>query len=389
SGFINTILMGWYNWAQANAYAIKLPFAMTMSLMGLFICFSIAYNLAKHYKIDPLSSSVTATVIFLLVSAPATEAIPTHLIENGMGTEEILDMGIQTLPATYLDASGIFTAIVVGIFVVEIINFLYKKDIRVKMPEGVPPAISASFDSIIPMVVSLAIFYPISLMVQNFSDGKLIPAAIMTLLAPAMSGLDSLLGIIFITGIAQVFWFFGLHGASINQFVRLPFMNRYIVSNALAYEARTAIVHYFTQPFWSYIIAIGGGGSKLALVILMVRSKSKQLNSLGKLAIVPAIFNINEPIIFGVPLVLNPTMMIPFIGVPLVNSTIAYALMSLDIVQKGFITTPWTTPAPLGAMIGHADIKAGIMVIGLILLDIALYYPFFKAMEREKIAEES
>jgi cellobiose PTS system EIIC component len=143
------------------------------------------------------------------------------------------------------------------------------------------------------------------------------------------------------------------------------------------------------QPFWSYIIALGGGGATLGLCILLLRSKSVELRTLGKISIGPAIFNINEPIIFGLPMVLNPIMMIPFIFVPVVNSIIAYACMALHIVGKGVIETPWTTPAPLGAALGCMDIKAGIMVIGLIILDMALYYPFVKLLEKQKLEEEN
>ena len=112
--------------------------------------------------------------------------------------------------------------------------------------------------------------------------------------------------------IAQVFWFFGLHGASITQPIRLPFMQMYLIANISAFSAGQPIVHFFTQPFWSYVITLGGGGATMGLCILLLRSKSAELKTLGKLSIGPAIFNINEPIIFGLPMVLNPLMMIPF-----------------------------------------------------------------------------
>lgn len=127
----------------------------------------------------------------------------------------------------------------------------------------------------------------------------------------------------------------------------------------------------------------------MGLCILLLRSKSAELKTLGKLSIGPAIFNINEPIIFGLPMVLNPLMMIPFIFVPVINSIIAYGFMAFHIVGKGIIETPWTTPAPLGAALGCMDFKAAIMVIGLIILDMVLYYPFFKLLEKQKLEEEN
>lgn len=161
------------------------------------------------------------------------------------------------------------------------------------------------------------------------------------------------------------------------------------MANITAFSAGEPIVNFFTQPFWSYVITLGGGGATLGLCILLLRSKSVELKTLGKLSIGPAIFNINEPIIFGLPMVLNPLMMIPFIFVPVINTIIAYTCMALNIVGKGVVETPWTTPAPIGAALGCMDIKAGIMVIILIILDMLLYYPFFKLMEKQKLAEEN
>lgn len=387
-GFISDMLMGWYNWAQTYKSVLQLPYNMTMALMGLFVAFSIAYHLAKKYEMPTLNTAVVSTAVFFMVAAPTTAAVPTQLITQGSAVEDLLASSANFIPTTYLDAKGIFTAIIVSIGCVEIMHFLLKKNIRFKMPDGVPPAITSSFDAIIPLFVCVIVFYSLSLIVQNLS-GQLLPSMIMTILAPAVSGLDSLVGICLITIIAQVFWFFGLHGASITQPIRLPFMEMYLVTNLTAYTAGEPITHFFTQPFWSYVITLGGGGATLGLCILLFRSKSVELRTLGKLSIIPAVFNINEPIIFGLPMVLNPIMMIPFIFVPVINSVIAYTLMATKLVGKGVIETPWTTPAPLGAALGCMDYKAAIMVIGLIILDIVLYYPFFKVMEKQKLEEEA
>ena len=387
-GVISDLLIGWYNWAQANATALRLPYNMTMALMGLFVAIAIAYHLAKRYEMSGLNAAIVSTTVFLLICAPTTTAVLTSAISEGANTNDLLAQAASFIPTTYLDAKGIFTAIIVSIGCVEIMRVMLKKNIRFKMPEGVPPAIASSFDSILPLFVCMGVFYGLSLIIQNIS-GELLPSLIMTILAPAISGLDSLLGICLITIIAQTFWFFGLHGASITQPIRLPFMQMYLIVNITAFSAGEPIVNFFTQPFWSYVITLGGGGATLGLCILLLRSKSVELKTLGKLSIGPAIFNINEPIIFGLPMVLNPLMMIPFIFVPVINTIIAYTCMALNIVGKGVVETPWTTPAPIGAALGCMDIKAGIMVIILIILDMLLYYPFFKLMEKQKLAEEN
>ena len=371
-GFISDMLLGWYNWAQANKAMLQLPYNMTMALMGLFVAFAIAYNLAKRYNMAPLNASIVSTAVFLMVSAPVSKAVPVEAINEGTAVADMLGQTGAFIPTTYLDAKGIFTAIIVATGCVEIMQFLLKKNIRFKLPQGVPPAISSSFDAIIPLFLCVIVFYALSLFVQNIS-GELLPSMIMSILAPAISGLDSLWGICLITMIAQIFWFFGLHGASITQPIRLPFMQMYLVANIAAFSANEEIPHFFTQPFWSYVIALGGGGATLGLCLLLLKSKSAELKTLGTLSIGPAFFNINEPIIFGLPMVLNPMMMIPFIFVPVVNTIITYSCMYFGIVGKGVIETPWTTPAPLGAALGCMDIKAGVLVIGLIILDMILY----------------
>lgn len=151
-GFITTMLTGWYNWAQANKAALLLPYNMTMALMGLFIAFSISYHLAKKYKMPSLNAAVVSTAVFLIVSAPTTSAVPANLITDGKSATDLLALAGSYLPTTYLDAKGIFTAIIVSIGCVEIMNFLFKKNVRIKMPEGVPPAISSSFDAILPLL---------------------------------------------------------------------------------------------------------------------------------------------------------------------------------------------------------------------------------------------
>ena len=273
-GFFSDLLLGWYNWAQVNKAALQLPYNMTMALMGLFIAFAVAYNLAKRYKIAELNASIVSTAVFLIVSSPVVKAVNATLITEGAKVDDLLATAANYIPTTFLDAKDIFTAIIVSIGCVEIIRFLLEKNIRFKLPEGVPPAIASSFDAIIPLFTCIAIFYSLSLMIQGFS-GQLLPSVIMTILAPAVSGLDSLIGICLITMIAQVFWFFGLHGASITQPIRLPFMQMYLMENITAFSNGTAITHFFTQPFWSYVICLGGGGSTLGLCILLLRSKSK------------------------------------------------------------------------------------------------------------------
>ena len=191
----------------------------------------ISYHLAKRYEMSGLNAAIVSTTVFLLICAPTTTAVLTSAISEGANTNDLLAQAASFIPTTYLDAKGIFTAIIVSIGCVEIMRVMLKKNIRFKMPEGVPPAIASSFDSILPLFVCMGVFYGLSLIIQNIS-GELLPSLIVTILAPAISGLDSLLGICLITIIAQTFWFFGLHGArsTPSSWCRIPTIGSVIVS---------------------------------------------------------------------------------------------------------------------------------------------------------------
>ncbi|TZE81286.1 PTS sugar transporter subunit IIC [Calorimonas adulescens] len=360
------IMVAWRDWAAANSAVINMPYSMTMGIMALFVAIGVAYNLARSYKMDTLSASTISAATFLIVAAP---------IKDG------------NIPANYIDAKGIFTAIIVGLVTVEITRFLKSNNITIKMPEGVPPAVSSSFDALIPLAVNVLVFYFISLIVQNLS-GMIIPQAIMTALTPAVKAVDSAPAIFIFSTISQLFWFIGIHGAALVGAILDPFKLANVAANAEAYMTYQPLPHIFTDTFWAYYITLGGSGATLGLTLLYLRSKSKQLNAIGKVAILPALFNINEPIIFGTPMVLNPIMLIPFVFVQGINGVISYYVVKIGLVNASFASVPWTTPAPIGAFLATMDWRAIILVFALLILDMVLYYPFFKIYEKQLIEQE-
>lgn len=367
SNFFLKFMVAWRDWAAANADAIQLPFKMTMGIMALFVAIGVAYSLARSYKMDTLSASTIAVATFLIVAAP---------IKDG------------NIPAGYIDAKGIFTAVIIGLGSVEITRFLKSRNITIKMPEGVPPAVTSSFDALIPLGVNVLFFYFVSLVVQKLS-GMIVPQAIMTILAPAIKAVDSAPAIFLVATLAQLFWFVGIHGAAIVKTGLIqPFLDQNIFANAEAALSGNSLPYVFTNPFWAYFMILGGSGATLGFTLMCVRSKSKQLNALGKVALLPALFNINEPIIFGTPMVLNPIMFIPFVFVQGINGVIAFYLTKLNFVNAAFINVPWTTPAPIGAFLATMDWRAIILVFALLILDMVLYYPFFKIYEKQLIEQE-
>jgi PTS system cellobiose-specific IIC component len=358
----------WLGLADAYSDQIMTPFNMTMGIMSCYISVGIAYNLAHHYKLDALPTGLLSLMTFLLVAAPMEEG---------------------KLSASFMGGTGIFTSIIVAIYVTELTRFLKVRNIGIKLPEQVPAKIRQSFDLLIPALVVILTIYPLNLFLQGQFD-MILPATIMSLFAPLISASDSLPAILLAAFLAHALWFAGIHGAAIVGGIMAPFWLVNLGLNQDALAAGVELPKTFIEPFWSFFITVGGSGATFALVLLYWRSKSVHLKAIGKLCAVPTLFNINEPVIFGSPIVMNPILFIPFVGAPMINATIAYIAVQTDLVGKAISLVPWTAPAPIGAAWGAGwEMSNGLLVIGLIALDLVIYYPFFKIYEKQLLKEEN
>jgi PTS system cellobiose-specific IIC component len=358
----------WISMSQAYFDQIMTPFNMTMGIMSCYISVGIAYNLAQHYKLDALPTGLLSLMTFLLISAP---------MEHGK------------LSASFMGGTGIFTTIIVSIYVTELTRFLKEKNIGIKLPEQVPAKIRQSFDMLIPALVVILTIYPLNLFLQGQFD-MILPAAIMSLFAPLISASDSLPAILLAAFVAHALWFSGIHGAAIVGGIMAPFWLVNLGLNQDALAAGAELPATFIEAFWSFFVTLGGSGATFALVLLYLRSKSVHLRSIGKLCAVPTLFNINEPVIFGSPIVMNPILFIPFVATPMINATIGYIAVQTGLIGKTISLVPWTAPAPIGAAWGAGwQMSNGLLVVGLILLDLVIYYPFFKIYEKQLISEET
>ena len=381
-------LIAWKQWAMQHGLGIELLFRSSMGLMALFVCMAISNSLAKHYKMQSMNTMIIAAVSFLITSAPSSLVVFSDILNKSKTIEKALEGQSMALPMNYLGAEGIFTAIIIGLLVTESTRFLQDRGLLIKMPEAVPEPVKASFASIIPLVVNVVCIFLISLLVQSLTGGLLIPDLIKKLFSPFVFAVDSVVGIFLISIVTQLLWVVGLHGSSIVSGLVGAFELGNLAANAEAVTKGLAPEFIYTEPFRAFFMILGGAGATIGLNILMLRSKDKQMRTLGKLAILPSIFNINEPIIFGVPIVLNPVLAIPFIGVQTVNGILTYIVMKLDILGKTYTYVPWTTPAPIGAAIATMSIIAFFWIIFLIVLDILMWYPFFKTYEKQLLKEE-
>ncbi|AHG18872.1 hypothetical protein Z042_04050 [Chania multitudinisentens RB-25] len=358
----------WLEFATTHKDAIMLPFRMTMGIMTIYVAVGIGYNLSQGYNLSPLMGGLLSLCSFLIVAAP---------FNNG------------NIPAMFMGGTGIFTALLTSIFSVELMRFLKAKNFTIRLPEQVPEKIAQSFELLVPVLVMIATLYPLSLILQHAS-GLLLPELIMEIFKPLVSASDSLTAVLICVLVSHLLWFCGIHGAAIVTNLLQPFWLANIAANQMALEMGQVLPHSFVDPFWRFYIVIGGCGSTLALVIMYMRSRSAHLRSIGKLSVVPSFFNINEPVIFGSPIIMNPIMLIPFVGAPLVNASVAWFALSSGFVDKPISIVPWTTPSLLGAPWAAGWTFGPILlVLTNFAISCVIWLPFFKAYEKQLIAQEN
>lgn len=347
---------------------ILLPFRLTMGLMALYASYGIGYSLSKSYKLDGVSGGILSMAAFLLTSVP--------VVMDGTGW--VLPMGV-------LGGSGMFVAILMSIFAVEVMRFLQTRKIMFKMPEGVPDSVARSFEALIPAAVVITSIWIVRHLLgfdlQNF---------IMDLFKPLVSAGNTLPGVLIPILFITLLWASGIHGVSVVGAVARPIWLVLLDENVqAAAEGANILPNIAPEPFFQWFVWIGGSGATLGLVFWMLFSKSEYLRTLGKAGLLPGLCNINEPIIFGAPIMLNPILVIPFIIGPIITGTVTYVAMVLNLVSRPSVLAPWTLPAPIGAYLSTGgDFRAVILVLINIAIMMAIYYPFFKSYEKKLLEEE-
>lgn len=359
------------SWAKAiEPYAgkILIPFRLSVGLMALYATYGIGYSLAKSYGVDPVSGGLLSLAAFIMTNIPQN-------IEN---------VGWM-LPMGNMGGAGLFVAILMAFFAVEVQRFLYTRNIKISMPEGVPESVARSFEALIPATVIMIVIWVVRVML-NFDIQKFI----MAVFSPLVTAGDTLPGILVPIILITLLWFAGIHGDSIVGSVARPIWMTLLDGNIQAAAAGAAILpHIAPEPFFQWFIWIGGSGTTLGLVFLMLTSKSKYLRNVGRVSLLPGICNINEPVIFGVPIMLNPIMLIPFVLGPIVIGIVTYFAFFLNLVTRPYILPPWTLPAPIGAYLATGgDWRAIILSLLNIVITGIIYYPFFKAYEKQMVAQE-
>ena len=369
-GFMYSFFQAWAVFAEQIATPIGSIYTICMEFMSIFVAAAIGYFLAQEYKMKGFLPPVLSTVAFLILA--------------GLGAD-----GSKTFD--YFGGTGLFTAIIGSIIAIEILHFLFKRKVGYISLEGqgVPEALTQAFALLIPTAITLIGMGLLHWGIVSLT-GDTLPALMTVLLSPVLSATDSLPGVFLLAFLVMTFWWFGIHDSCITG-PMTAFWTIALTANIAAFNsgaATTAVPYIVTDPYWFMFLMIGGSGATFGLCIVLLTCKSKQLKTVGKLGIVPAFFNINEPVIFGVPLMLNPMMYIPFVGAVLVNCVISYGAMYFGLVGRTIAQPGWNMFCPIGGLLSTLDIKAMLLIVGLIVLDALIYFPFIKVYDKQKYEEE-
>lgn len=377
---LNLPLPGYEEFIAPYRAIIDVPFRFTVGIMALYAAYGIAAALGNHYNLDQVGCGMLGTVGFLIATISPIKV--NEAVEGVIGAGRYMNIAS-------LSSSSLFGAIITSIIAVEIYRFMKVKNITIKMPEGVPPEVANSFAALFPALAVILLFWVIRHLL-----GFDINAALSAVLMPLKGILagNSYFGGILSVLIIMVFWSMGIHGEAILGPVIRPIWDMAIAENMDAFAAGIPATHLpniFTEQFQMWFLQLGGTGATLALVIMFLRSRSKYLKSLGKLSIVPGLFNINEPIIFGAPIVMNPILAIPFVLSPLVMATVAYLATVSGLVPMMMARLPFTILSPIASIMStNWSISAGILTLVNFAISYAIYFPFFKIFEKQQIDKE-
>ncbi|QCX33791.1 PTS cellobiose transporter subunit IIC [Caloramator sp. E03] len=353
----------------------------TLSIMTLFVVFGIGYSLCKYYKVEPIYGSAVSVAAFIILT-------PTFL-QYGKTAKEVVD---GVIPLDRLGAKGMFVGIITAFIASEIYRKVIQKNWTIKMPAGVPDAVSRSFSSLIPAFITLSVFLLVRIIFIFTPWGNIHDFIYKMIQAPLMSlgsSLGATLVAIFFT---QLFWFFGLHGQIIINSVMDPIWRALSLENFQAYQAGAKhLPHIVNKQFIdTFTVGMGGTGMTLAVLIgIIIFARSKQLREISKVATPPGIFNVNEPVTFGLPIVLNPMVLIPWILAPMVVTAFTYFVMSIGLVPAPVgVDVPWTVPIFFSGILATNSIAGGILQLVNLLIVLVIWTPFIIMLDRKYSSAE-
>ena len=346
------------------------------SFIGLFVVISAAFATIEYYNKNGENNDILGPVIlsvacfFLIVPA---QTVKTFIEGKDPGT-------FAGVPTDFLGPKGVFAALIIAIVTAELYRFFVRKKLVIKMPEGVPPMVAQAFVALIPSLLIVTFWWVIRV-VLNINLTQII----MNAFQPLVSAGDSVATVMTSSFLNRILWSVGIHGGNVVGSVASPIWTQMNVANQAAMAAGESLPHLFSGVFYDNYIWIG----LAPLSAIMCFSKSKRIKALGVLSLPAALFNIGEPLIFGLPIVMNPLMMIPFVLSYMVIAVVAVVLVSTGILPVPVLTVPWITPAPIKAFLStNGSFAAALFVIATWVILAVVFWPFVKAMEKNDLKDE-
>ncbi|MFZ2304125.1 MAG: lactose-specific PTS transporter subunit EIIC [Streptococcus suis] len=366
-----------FHWSKDIETFLMTPYSYSMGILAFFVggttakalTDSMNRDLPATNQINFLSTMLASMVGFLLMAAePAKEG------------------GFLT---AFMGTKGLLTAFIAAFVTVNVYKVCVKNNVTIRMPEEVPPNISQVFKDLIPFTVSVILLYGLELIVKG-TLGVTVAESIGTLIAPLFSAADGYLGITLIFGAYAFFWFVGIHGPSIVEPAIAAITYANIDVNLNLIQAGQHADKVITSGTQMFIVTMGGTGATLIVPFLfMWICKSERNRAIGRASVVPTFFGVNEPILFGAPIVLNPIFFVPFIFAPIVNVWIFKFFVDTLNMNSFSVNLPWVTPGPLGIVLGtNFQVLSFILAGLLVVVDTIIYYPFVKVYDEQILEEE-
>jgi PTS system lactose-specific IIC component len=366
-----------FSWSASTEALIMKPYGYTMGILGVLVAGTTAKSLTDSFnrklestnQINFLSTMLASISGFLLLAADAVEG---GGFANG-----------------FLGTKGLLTAFLAAFITVNIYNITVKNNVTIRMPEEVPPNISQVFKDIIPFTLVIVVLYGLDILTRNIM-GTNVAESVIKLFEPLFTAADGYLGITIIFGAYALFWFVGIHGPSIVEPAIAAITYANIETNFQLLQAGQHADKILTSGTQMFIVTMGGTGATLVVPFMfMWLSKSKRNKAIGRASVVPTFFGVNEPILFGAPIVLNPVFFVPFIFAPIANVWIFKFFVDVLGMNSFSVNLPWTTPGPLGIVIGTGfGLMSLVLALTLIVVDVVIYYPFFKVYDAQILEEE-
>lgn len=352
---------------------ISKPTNATFDIMAILAVIGIGYSFSGLMKVDQLAGAAVGLVAwFILLPYQVTDGTVT----------------LSGLPLGWVGSRGIFVGILAAFLAIHIFAWVTKKGWVIKMPEGVPPTVTKSFAALIPSAAVMLVFFLINVVFSMTPYGNAFEFVFRILQRPLMSLGNTLGAVMIAMGFQHLFWFFGINGGSIVGSIMQPILTPLSIENLEAFQVGAALPNLVNQQFYDLFTTFGGAGSTLSMLIAMLLvCKSDRIKKLSGISLAPAIFGINEPIIFGLPIVLNPVLLVPFILTPMFNIVVSYFSMALGLVPFcSGVQLPWTTPVIISGFL-TTGWRGAVLQIILLAVGVLIYLPFVRMMDKQYLEE--